>query len=390
MARPGTTISRSEARSARSSRTSTGPWFVSGTTGTADTLGSAGVRTPCRNLTEYATRFGARSAHVNDGGGGAACLYDSADTYFKESGAELFVSPATYHATPATFETNIATALALFTDDLGPGQVSVPGRSTAATHAALLAHGELTNRVAILDAPNTSVVGTLTAAATIAGATVSQERFSGLFAGWSTVAGVTPATTRTIPPSPIVAGIIARNDAAGVVQNQPSAGHYGVSQEALSVTPSLTDAEYATLNTNGVNMLRMVQGDVRVYGFRTLADPTSDPNWLLLSNARVIMAIQAIVDAVAERFVFRQIDGKGLTIAEYGGALTGAILPFYLKGALYGDTPAGAFNVNVGPTVNTPSTIAAGQLKAVISLKVSPYAEEVVIELVKTNITETL
>lgn len=390
MARPGTTISRSEARSARSSRTNTGPWFISGPTGTADTLGSVGVRTPCRNLTEYATRFGSRAAHTNDGGGGAACMYDSADIYFKEGGAELYVSPATYHATPATYEANIATALTLFTDDLGPGQVSVPGRSAPATHAALALHADLNNRVAILDAVNTSVVATLTAAVTIAGVTATQEHSIALFAGWSTVAGVTPNTTRTIPPSPIVAGVIARNDAAGVVQNQPSAGHYGISQEAISVTPALTDAEYATLNTNGVNMLRLVQGDVRIYGYRTLSDPTSDPNWLLLSNIRVIMAIQAIVDAVAERFVFRQIDGKGLTIAEYGGALTGAILPFYLKGALYGDTPAEAFTVNVGSTVNTPATIAAGQLKAVISLKVSPYAEEVVIELVKTNITETL
>src|SRR4051812_35618248 len=114
MSRPGTTLTRSETRPARSARTGTGPWFISGPTGTVDTQGAAGVRNPVRSLTEYAARFGARAAHINDGGGGPFAMYDAAEVYFAEGGAELFVSPAVFNATPATYETNIATALALF------------------------------------------------------------------------------------------------------------------------------------------------------------------------------------------------------------------------------------------------------------------------------------
>jgi hypothetical protein len=61
-----------------------------------------------------------------------------------------------------------------------------------------------------------------------------------------------------------------------------------------------------------------------------------------------------------------------------------------VAGSLYGDTADEAFSVNVGTQVNTPETIAEGVLKAVISLKMSPAAERVQIEIVKVSNTEAV
>jgi hypothetical protein len=396
MSRPGTTITRSEARPARSARTGTGPWFTVGVTGTADTVASpAGPRTPCRSLAEYAARFGSRSSHTNDGtgagGAGAFTMYDQAEFFFKEGGAEMYVSPATYNVTPATLETNIATALALFTKDLGPGQVSVPGRITAATRLAVAAHGDLTNRLAVLATTGGAVTSaTMITDAAIASITQTQERVTTMWGPWLTVPGVTSGTTRTISPECIVAGIIARNDALGVSPNEPSAGQNGQSDYGIDVLNAYDDATRLTLSLNGVNLLRDIYDGVRVYGFRTLADATTDANWILASNARLFMAIQALADEVGERFMFRQIDGQRKTINEFNGALTGVVMPFYQRGSLYGATPEEAFRVDTGPNINTDATIANGELRANIALRVSPFAEEVIMELVKVKITETI
>jgi hypothetical protein len=384
MARPGTTISRSETRPTRSARTSTGPWFIAGITGTPDTelaLNPGGPRKAVKNLTEYATRFGSRTAH-----GANPEMYDAAEFYFKHGGAELFVSRTADALDPA-----LTAALALFTKDLGPGQVSAPARTTAAQKLLLANHARDNNRLAILSTTNTAVVATLTAEATIAGITADAERFTALFGPWVTVPGVTSGTTRTISPESIVAGLMARNDSLGISPNQPSAGHqFGESDYAINVTQNFSDVDRATLNVNGVNLLRLVYDGVRVYGYRTLADPTTDASWVNLGNARLFMGIQAKGDEIAERFVFRELDGQRKTISEYGGALTGMLLPYWQVGSLYGATPEEAFRVDVGPNINTEATIADRQLRANLILRASEFAEEVVLELVKARTTEVV
>jgi len=46
--------------------------------------------------------------------------------------------------------------------------------------------------------------------------------------------------------------------------------------------------------------------------------------------------------------------------------------------------------VNVGPSVNTPATIAAGQLNAVMSVKRSPFAEQVNITIANVPLLQAL
>jgi hypothetical protein len=101
------------------------------------------------------------------------------------------------------------------------------------------------------------------------------------------------------------------------------------------------------------------------------------------------MAIQARLDAVAERFLFRQIDGGKLVLDEFAGALTAELLPFWRLGSLYGVTASEAFRVDVR-SVNTDATIANGELHALAILRVSQFAEEVILEITKAPITETL
>ena len=137
-------------------------------------------------------------------------------------------------------------------------------------------------------------------------------------------------------------------------------------------------------------MPRLIYGAVRLYGYRTLVDPTEDENWVQLNNSRLVMALVAESEAVGENYVFAQIDGKRQKIAEFGAQLTGMLNDYYTAGALYGNEPADAYQVDVGPAVNTEETIALGELHAVLRVRMSPFAELVVIEIIKTPTTEVL
>lgn len=289
-------------------------------------------------------------------------------------------------------DTHWENALNLFTKDLGPGQVAMPGRTTTQAHTDLAEHANAKNRRALLDLADTPTVATLTTAGEAVRDLGENARLVLPLAPWIVVPGVLPGTERTLPPSGMVAGIIARNDQAGRSANEPSANELGKSRFATGVSQAAwSDEDRDTLNSAGVNVVRNMLGGVRLYGYRTAVDPLgADADWLNFANSRLLMAITAKADTIAERYVLRQLDGKGHTIAQFGGELRGMLLPYFTSGSLYGQTPDEAFVVDVGPNVNTEETIADGQLRAIIGARMSAFAELVTIELVKVPVNEAI
>lgn len=292
-------------------------------------------------------------------------------------------------------DTERATALSRFTKALGPGQVLYPGATTSSIAEALLEHAQANNRFALLDGADTPTSGTLTAAADAIRAlgtlAAEAEEFGMLLAPWILVPGLTRGTTRTVPPSALAAGLMARSDAETGNPNEAAAGSAGESRYAVGLSqPEWTDALRETLNTKGVNVFRSVYGAVRLYGFRTLTDPVTAPGYLAASNARLRMAISAEADALGEEFLFDQLDGRGVTIAKFNGGLAGILLKWWNLGALYGNTAEEAFAVDTGAAVNTPTTLSNNELRAVLSTRMSPFGEAVTMEIVKVAITESL
>jgi hypothetical protein len=278
------------------------------------------------------------------------------------------------------------TALNRFTRAYGPGQVSMPGRTTAQAHIDVLEHAAANDRVALLDGSDTPTVATLL---TSVGSVRTNGRHGGMFAPWAIVPGLTPSTTRTVPYTAVEAGIMARNDSAGESPNVAAAGEKGQAVYAIGLSQvDWSDSDRTLLNDAGVNVARIINGGVRTYGYRTVADPLADPNYLLLSNVRLLMAIVANGHAIGERYVFSEIDGRGHKISDFNGDLTGELMRWWNAGSLYGVTPEEAFLVDTGAQVNTPATIAAHELHAALSLRLSPFGERVVVEIVNRPITE--
>jgi hypothetical protein len=376
--RPGVEVISRAQPLPRSALTDVGAAFMVGSTGSG-----AGTVATVRSLTDYENAFGARGSAPS-----VIAAYDSADAFFREGGASLTVSSLAGGTVDATV---VQAALDALTKDYGPGQVFIAESDVIATdpnnQTALLDHAASHNRIALLHQ-----VDDADAAALITGmddVDRANGRYGAMFAPWAVLPGVASGTTRKIGYDAIVAGIIARNDPV-LNPNVPSAGVNGQAVYATSVSNRYTDGEYEDLNDAGCNMARLIYAGVRTYGWRTLIDPAGDQSWLNLGNARLNMAITAQAEAIGESYVFTQLDGRRLTISQFGGELRAMLAKFWTQGALYGATAEDAFYVDVGSTVNTEETIANGELHAVLEVRMSPFAERVVIEIVKVATTQAI
>lgn len=286
--------------------------------------------------------------------------------------------------------TEVQAALDLFTADLGPGQIAYPGATDSASQLALAAHAASRNRVAILDGTDTATASTINAQAAAVRA-AGNGRSAGLFAPWATIPGITPGTERTVPYSAVQCGLIARSDGATKNPNVAVAGDNGTARYVTGLSQaSWSDTDREALNDGGVNVALVKNGAVKTYGNRTCANQTLESNWLQIANARLAMFIASKAEAIAESYLFAQLDGRGIKVGEFAGDLQGLLLPLYQLGALYGDTPADAFAVDTGEGVNPPASLADGILSAQISVRMSPAAERVEINITKVAAKETI
>jgi hypothetical protein len=284
---------------------------------------------------------------------------------------------------------SLTDALGHLSKELGPGQLSAPGKTDVDFHGALLAAAEATNRVALLDTALGDDMSTcMSKAAALRGA--AQDRYGSLWAPWAVIPGIAGGTTRKVPWSPIQAALCSANDRGGN-PNQAVAGLWGQTQWVNELDTNFSEVECELMLYAGVNTARRVYGAVQAYAFRTLVDPNgARAEWRELNHARLNMAITADCDREGQADVFAQLDGRGHTIAAYGGRMGAVCLTYYTADALFGDDPSEAYLVNVGPDVNPPEQLADGILRAVLSVRMSPHAELVRIEIVKTPITVPL
>lgn len=277
-------------------------------------------------------------------------------------------------------------ALSLFRKSYGPGQVGYIGRFTATANGQLADHAKDNNRVAIYTgADSVSKATWIAHAAVVRG--LPNGRHGAAFGPWVNVpAATTGAPPVALPPTALVMGRIARNDSQGHTANEPSAGDLGVLEGVDSLRADFSDIDVNDLNAAALNPLIEMDGTHRIYGYRSGVAKASNPDWWQFGNVRLYMQIAAEADRILERFVLRQIDGKGLLFAELEGVLTKMVLHFYEAGSLYGRTPGEAFFVDTSPAINTAETIRNAEIHAAIELTMSSMGENVILDIIKRQI----
>jgi hypothetical protein len=288
-------------------------------------------------------------------------------------------------------------AAELFTEAMGPGQLSFPGVSTTKAIKALFEVATKQNRRAVADLPNYAAEGATVAEQEsklkAAGKTVEGygeiARNGALFASWQTVPpALGLVTSRVVPPSPFVAAKAAVIDGLGN-PNLPIAGKQGILPSSLGFNTALFgEVQIEALYNAGVNVCKEVNGQVRLYGNRTPANRETEPLYSQFSNSRLDMAIIWGGLAIEEELMFSQIDGQGKDQALYASRLNVMMLGFYKVGAVFGESPQDAYAVDAGSDVNTPMTEQEGDLNATVAARRSPGADQVNLAVVRVGLTQ--
>lgn len=283
----------------------------------------------------------------------------------------------------AAGDSDVEEAFDRFERDFGAGIVAAPGRTTSTTHDMLMDHATEYNRRAILDAPiGESKANVITAAQRFTLTFDDGTRVGMMPSSWVNIPPLAPpGSLRAVPGSALVAGKIALSQAETGTPNTAAAGARSEAAFVVSVVDPFGVNDGRELAEEHVNWIRDDRRlGVRVYGFRSL---TFDENWTQFSWSLLEMALLDRFEAVGEEMIFKVITGAGLTRAEFRERLLPILQAEFDANGLFGESAEDAFSVDVSEDVNPPEDLAAGILRARVEARMSPYAERVVIDLVK-------
>jgi hypothetical protein len=277
-------------------------------------------------------------------------------------------------------------ALDKFVRGLGDGAVALPGIGQS-VHAALIAHADANNRLAILANGRGDSQTTLASYA----ASLDAKR-AGLFAPWVQVPDGFGGT-RPISPEGYVAACRARAHES-VGPWRAAAGEIAKARYVVAPDQEFTAAAANDLDASKVNIIRTIANAVRLYGWRSLSADTD--NWALLTGADVINRIVVEAEKQLEPFVFDTIDSSGHLLATIGGTLTGIVIPMANAGGLYALRDVDetlldpGYAVNVSDSINPNTSLALNQIFAELGVRVSPSAAQVHLMVSKAGVTAAL
>jgi len=261
-----------------------------------------------------------------------------------------------------------------------PGQISDSVRDKIVTHCTTTQ-----DRFAIFDGPGPLPVSDLNtllniAAATPPGQAPKNTDFAAWYYPWIKV--FDPATQLqgansdgafAVPPSGHLAGIYARTDTERGVFKSPA---NVVVRGALGVAHALSRADQETgLNTKGVNLIRTLNGNIYVWGARTVGGE-ANADLKYVSVRRTLLFLRESIDQGTQWAVFEP--NTPALWAKISRNITAFLTTVWRSGALFGTTPQEAFFVKCDAETNPPELRDLGQVVTEIGVAIARPAEFVI------------
>lgn len=256
--------------------------------------------------------------------------------------------------------------------------VAAPGISDAQVQTNLVSHctkAGLQDRFAILDSAET-ITGDLT----LANITPPPNTDYGAFYfPWIKVFDPAAKLMGTpkdgqvfVGPGGHVAGIYARVDTERGVHKAPA---NEVVRGALGVKYAISRPQQDGLNPKGVNCIRDLNGNIRVWGARTIGGD-DNTEWKYVNVRRLFLFLRESIDEGTQWVVFEPNDAA--LWAKITRNVTAFLTNVWRAGALFGATPQEAFYVKCDAETNPSSVRDAGQVVTEIGVAVVKPAEFVI------------
>lgn len=175
-----------------------------------------------------------------------------------------------------------------------------------------------------------------------------------------------------VPPSGHMAGIYARVDTNRGVYKAPA---NETVMGALGLQYQISKAQQDGLNLQGINCIRELNGNIRVWGARTIGG-NANGEWRYINVRRTMLYLRESIDEGTQWAVFEPNDQAlwAKITRNVGAFLTNV----WRTGALFGSTPAEAFYVKCDAETNPPDLRELGQVVTEIGVAIVRPAEFVI------------
>lgn len=257
--------------------------------------------------------------------------------------------------------------------------VAIPGVNDAAAQNALIDHCEnQEDRFAILDGAPAPATFTKEL---IRGGT-RDSSYAAIYFPWIRVFDPSQKLmfpnsdgSLLIPPSGHIAGIYTRVDTERGVHKAPA---NEVIRGAQEVGQRLSKAHQEGLNPAGVNVIRNLNGAIRLWGARTLGgDDNGDLKYI--STRRLLNFLRESIDEGTRWVVFEPNDSS--LWAKISRNVSAFLTNVWRSGALFGNTPEEAFYVRCDATTNPSGVREKGQVVTEVGVAIVRPAEFVIFRL---------
>jgi uncharacterized protein len=334
----------------------------------------AGTPKLCTTFSDFKKFFGDFSGDPTQG-----FLVQAVYGFFNNGGSRCYVMRVTTEGDIPNFLVNFE-AIDEIAIVAAPGlaQNDTTGKNT---RTQLIAHCQIRtqNRFAIFDSPQTVESGsppaldlTLLDAKNTASVLPPFTDFAAFYFPWLQVFDPISNGPVYTPPSGHVAGIYARVDNDRGVHkapaNEPVIG-------ALDLKYAISKAQQAGLNPEGVNCIRNLNGNLTVWGARTLGgDANADLKYI--NVRRTLLFLRKSIEQGTQWVVFEPNE-PGLW-QKITRNITAFLTNVWRSGALFGTTAQQAFYVKCDAETNPPELRDLGQVVTEIGVAIVRPAEFVI------------
>ncbi len=175
-----------------------------------------------------------------------------------------------------------------------------------------------------------------------------------------------------VPPSGHVAGIFARTDEERGVHKAPA---NAIVRGALEVKYYVSKTKQELLNPQGVNCIRLMNGDVTLWGARTIGGDRNG-EWKYVNVRRFAGFLEASIDRGTQWVVFEPNDPRLWSKIILN--ITAFLTEVWRGGALFGLTAQEAFYVKCDAELNPPAVRDLGWVVTEIGVSIVRPAEFVI------------
>lgn len=284
---------------------------------------------------------------------------------------------------------------ALMDSDYGAGAVAAPGFTGTSTWEAMRDHAASKNRIALCAFGSADSEATVKTAASAYYGDAEGKRMAFYYPFVKVTDPADSGLTINISPEGYAAGARAR--AIAEVGGPWRAGAGLISVASGYVQGVVTDLDKSAgdlLDEARINAIRIVGGDVRVYGARSVSN--DEDNWRYITFQDTVNHVTVEAERRLEDFVFSTIDSRGGLFNRIEAALTGLLDPIRRAGGFFeafdanGERVDPGYSVSVSDEINPIAQLAQGKVNAEVGIRVSSVGDQIKVTITKANLTASV